>query len=119
MSDRISLDEPVHPGQSITSPSGEYTLILQEDSNLVLYRGEEALWASNTMHGEDESAENKSLVVQGDGNVVLYDADGQPIWASGSSYEAARPYVLVQDDGNVCLYDDEVEGCHWSTGTAQ
>lgn len=119
MFDRISLDERIHPGQSFTSPSGEYTLTFQEDSNLVLYRGEDALWASNTMHGEDESSENKSLILQGDGNFVLYNADGEPLWASGSSYDAAQPYVLVQDDGNVCLYDEGLEGCHWSTETAQ
>lgn len=119
MSDRISVDERIHPGRSFTSPSGEYTLILQEDSNLVLYRGEEPLWASNTMHGEGESSENKSLILQSDGNFVLYNADGDAIWASGSNYEAAQPYVLVQDDGNVCLYDEEIEGCHWTTDTAQ
>ena len=71
------------------------------------------------MHGEDESSENKSLILQSDGNLVLYNTDGEPLWASASNYEAARPYVLVQDDGNVCLYDEEVEGCHWNTGTTQ
>ncbi|KAF7509021.1 hypothetical protein GJ744_008416 [Endocarpon pusillum] len=48
-----------------------------------------------------ESSENKSLILQSDGNFVLYNADGDAIWASGSNYEAAQPYVLVQDDGNM------------------
>lgn len=51
---------------------------------------------------------------------MLYGAEGETLWASGSGYEGVgSPFVVVQDDGNVCLYDDEVEGRHWETGTAQ
>lgn len=121
MGDRLEGDTPIYPGQEFVSASGEYQLIFQEDSNLVLYKrnddGSEAIWASNTY--SDEGSTNHSVLVQLDGNFVLYNADGQALWASGSNYDAVKPYILVQDDGNVCLYDDEVEGCHWSTGTSQ
>lgn len=121
MSDRIEVDQRIHPGEEFFSASQEYRLVLQEDSNFVLYRrnedGEQALWASNTW--SEDGCENKSVILQTDGNFVLYDADGSALWASGSNYEAVRPFILIQDDGNVCLYDEEVEGCHWASETCQ
>lgn len=121
MSERIEVNDIIHPGQDRWSPNGAYQLILQEDSNFVLYRkidddNREPIWASNT-YTEEESS-NHSVVLQADGNFVLYNSNGEPIWHSGTEgYGALSPYVLVQDDGNVCLYDNEVEGCHWSTET--
>ena len=44
------------------------------------------------------------LVYQGDGNLVLYDAGGTPLWASHT--EGSLPGVLVmQGDGNLVMYD--------------
>lgn len=123
MGDRIEPNDIMYPGQDRWSYNGEYQLILQEDSNLVLYKkidddNKEPVWASNT-YTEEEST-NHSVLLQPDGNFVLYNSDGQAIWNSGSyEYGATSPYVLVQDDGNVCLYDNEVEGCHWATNTSQ
>lgn len=121
MSERIEVNDIIHPGQDRWSPNGAYQPILQEDSNFVLYRKidddhREPIWASNT-YTEEESS-NHSVVLQADGIFVLYNSNGEHIWHSGAEgYGASSPYVLVQDDGNVCLYDNEVEGCHWSTET--
>ncbi|MEQ1636410.1 MAG: hypothetical protein ABL903_06935 [Methylococcales bacterium] len=56
-----------------------------------------------------------SLIMQGDGNLVLYTDTGTPLWASntwGKPVEAA----VMQSDGNFVCYD---AGGHayWSTGT--
>lgn len=125
MSDRIEVDDILHPGDERWSGNGEYRLVLQDDNNFVLYKkidddgNQEPIWASNT-YLPDESCENKQVIMQQDGNLVLYNEEGNPLWDSGSSgYGAVSPYILVQDDGNVVLYDNEVEGVFWSTDTTQ
>ncbi|WP_158562892.1 SMI1/KNR4 family protein [Marinitenerispora sediminis] len=118
------VDEAVHgttllPGQalrrqSLTSASGEYTLIHQDDGNLVLYRNRDglALWASNTWGTEAGTAE-----LGQDGDLVLSDADGDPLWRSGT---AGRPgaRLVVGDDGDTVLYGAD-GGRLWATGTVQ
>ena len=41
--------------------------------------------------------------MQNDGNLVIYDASGAPVWASYTQGNAAR--AVVQDDGNFVVYD--------------
>ena len=46
MSDRLSPDEAMGPGHSITSPDGRATLVMQNDGNLVIYSASDAvLWS--------------------------------------------------------------------------
>lgn len=88
-----------------------------------------------------------SLSLQTDGNLVLYDQDGQPVWASGTdgrevgsatmqedgnlvlnapdggpvwasdSYGNDGAYVVVQDDRNVVIYSADGAPV-WATNTA-
>src|SRR5262249_33547664 len=66
--------------------TGMYTAaimaVMQGDGNFVLYRGfkadpANAVWATNTA-----GHAGAYLVIQNDGNLVLYDAKGKPLWAS-------------------------------------
>jgi hypothetical protein len=42
--------------------------------------------------------------MQNDGNLVIYDGSGAPVWSSGTwGNSAAR--AVVQDDGNFVVYD--------------
>src|SRR5919197_1433968 len=44
-----------------------------------------------------------SLGLQQDGNLVLYEPEGQPVWASGTAgREGSR--ATMQEDGNLVLY---------------
>ncbi len=83
-----------------TSPAGTYSLVQQTDGNLVLYRNSDhaALWASWT-----KDTTPGPLTLTSAGNLVLYDADHQKIWASGSSGKAAK--MDVRDDGNFEIVD--------------
>ena len=95
----------------LVSANGAYQLVMQTDSNLVLYRnaGYKALWASNTV--------GKGGVVatfQTDGNLVIYTADGEAVWAS-NTYDKGGMILLMQDDGNLVIYPTAL----WSTGTEQ
>ncbi|MEV4560328.1 hypothetical protein AB0K51_25480, partial [Kitasatospora sp. NPDC049285] len=59
-------------------------LTLQRDGNLVVYPNAAktfgtALWSSNTYNNSDDC-----MLLQPDGNLVIYRIDGVPIWSSGT-----------------------------------
>ena len=55
---------------------------MQSDKKLVLYDGSVAKWASETTGILDPRV---FLVVQNDGNLVIYERTGRAIWASGTA----------------------------------
>ncbi|MEU7691688.1 NBR1-Ig-like domain-containing protein [Microbispora hainanensis] len=56
------------------------------------------------------------LVMQGDGNLVLYRTDdGRPLWDTGT-WGKPVAHAVMQGDGNVVLYDDSGQA-HWATNT--
>ncbi|SPJ80702.1 uncharacterized protein FTOL_08824 [Fusarium torulosum] len=59
---------------------------MQEDGNLVIYDDSgkgKATWHTDTSAGKGNNS--TTLVVQNDGNVVLYNTGGVPIWATASN----------------------------------
>ncbi len=99
-------------GHAKTSCDGRVTLAHQTDGNVVVYdaaRGGRAVWSTGT-HGRATT----SLVMQGDGNFVLYNG-GHALWSSGTH---GRPgsSLAVQGDGNVVIYAPGPRAI-WSTGT--
>jgi hypothetical protein len=98
--DRLQSGARLLPGQALISGNGRYRLVYQSDGNLVLYDDVDQLplWASNT---GGSSAGN--AVMQGDGNFVVYDAQGVGRWATGTANNA-NAYLQVQNDGNVVVY---------------
>lgn len=104
--DTLPAGSRLTAGQSLVSPNARYRLVYQADGNLVLYDDVErtAPWASHTgattpgsawlqgdgnfvvldgqsvMRWATGTAGASRLVVQNDGNLVLYDAAGQPVW---------------------------------------
>jgi hypothetical protein len=113
-----------------TAGKGGNRLTLQKDHNLVLY-GETALWSTGTA-GKGASAK---LVIQNDGNLILYDG-ATPLWASQGLEKKATDHLEIngrlgpweqltspdghwtatfQKDGNfVVAYDRKAK---WSTRT--
>lgn len=102
----------LNPGQGITSPNGRYNFIYQTDGNLVLYGSNGALWASGT-YGRGVG----KAVMQGDGNLVVYNGSNQPLWASGT-FGNPGATLAVQDDGNVVIYRAD-HAAIWATNTVQ
>lgn len=103
------------PGQAIASPDRRFRLIYQTDGNFVLYRDDPGqsipLWATGT-----DGRALGVVVMQRDGNLVMYDEDVNPLWASGTDgNHDAR--LRVQSDGNVVIHvgDRQV----WETHTSQ
>lgn len=96
-------------GQSIHSPDGRFTFVMQTDGNLVLYGPSSALWASSTF-GSGYSAR-----FQGAGNLVVYTASGQAVWGSDGAFGGCET-LQVQNDGNVMI--SRADGSvRWATNT--
>ena len=56
-----------------------------------------------------------ALVLQPDGNLVLNDQDGQPVWASGTDGRDVST-AMMQADGNFVLYSPTNEPM-WASDT--
>jgi exopolysaccharide biosynthesis protein len=84
-------------------------LRFQRDGNVVLYEGrdgnpKDAVWSTGTNGDRKGFASHFSL--QTDGNMVLYDIDGHPLWASRTWACDNRPHtiMMLQSDGNMVIY---------------
>ena len=98
-------------GGLVTSCDGRFSLVLQEDGNLVLYQiGGIALWHTQT-HGQVAG----SLEMQGDGNLVLYSPSGAPMWHA-NTHGNPGAWVQLQDDGNLVITNGAVALWHSGTG---
>lgn len=114
-----------------TNGSAAQRLELQSDGNLVLYTAANAaLWNSQTRYGHTAlraptelragssitSPNGKyRLIMQGDGNLVLYDASNRALWHTGTDGSGANR-LAVQGDGNLVLYTAS-NGVSWQSGT--
>jgi hypothetical protein len=101
-------------GQALTSPNGQYQLVLQEDGNLVLYKDNSALWSSHT---DNQPVSHATLLE--DGNLVIYGYHG-PLWESNTSGHHGS-FLVVQDDGNIVMYKAPQDPAYavWATNTTQ
>jgi hypothetical protein len=85
-------------GSSWVSPDNQTGVAMQGDGHVVLYHNGVATWAANwTINRGDH------FVMQGDGNLVAYDASNAPVWWSGTNGHPGA-YLAVQDDGNLVVY---------------
>ncbi|RZC75050.1 hypothetical protein C5167_050525 [Papaver somniferum] len=106
--DTIFSGEKLSSGQFIENPP--YKFIMQNDCNLVLYKLDKALWASNTRGHGDECV----VLLQKNGNLVM-SSGSDVIWSSSSSRGPNSYRLVVQTDGNVVIYG----GATWATNTMQ
>ena len=113
MTDRLFAGQQLNVNQSINSSDNRFTLVMQDDGNVVLYRKQDnhPLWASGT-NGQDV----KRAVMQDDGNFVLYHTNGRPSWATGTQGKNGS-FLVLQNDGNLVIYwpSDPV----WASNTVQ
>jgi hypothetical protein len=97
--DRLTAGQSISRGGQLTSPDGKHRLILQEDGNLVLYSGNKPTWYTNSA-----GIAIKELVMQNNGELILYRYDGKPAWSSHTSGDT-NTFVALQNDGNLVIYD--------------
>ncbi len=84
----LASGEALWENQTRVSLDGAYRLQYQGDGNLVVVRlaDESCAWSSQT-----NGTTAGMTVMQGDGNLVVYNADWIPVWNSGTAgYDGAR-----------------------------
>jgi hypothetical protein len=92
-----SLDECIS-NKCLISNNKIYKMCQQGDGNLVLYKNDIAIWATNRFKMTSK------LCMQGDGNLVNY-SDNQPYWATDKFSTNTPHKAIMQDDGNFVVYD--------------
>ncbi len=97
-----------HP-QTLSSGTGQYVAAMQSDGNFVVYGDGRALWSSGT--GGNPRAR---LVLQDDGNLVLYAVGGQALWNSRTAGHSS-PSLQLQNDGALVVSSGSTP--LWSSGT--
>ncbi|PRP78541.1 hypothetical protein PROFUN_13598 [Planoprotostelium fungivorum] len=79
---------------------------LSSDATSTLYSDQQVLTSPDC---------NLRLVMQPDGNAVIYERNNRVRWASNSFCSGPNKLVM-QPDGNLVVYDKNM-GAYWSTGT--
>ncbi|MFC4158903.1 NBR1-Ig-like domain-containing protein [Chitinimonas lacunae] len=108
--DRLRSGETMRRGSELVAPNGLYKLAFQDDGNIVLYglSPTRAIWATNRRGAV-------TLTMQGDGNLVAYDAQNRPAWDTVTRGSKAVE-LRLQEDGNLVLYTEAGKAV-WTTRT--
>lgn len=90
-------------GTVVIARNGNYHMDFQSDGNLVLYNGNQALWASGKKLGGNAKLEFNAV-----GQVETWNLENDSMyWSTGSYYVESRRVVWVlQNDGNFVGYSD-------------
>lgn len=103
-------------GQSLVQ--GNYTMMLLNNGNLVLYDNSTStptsVWSTKTINDQGPH----ELVMQTDGNLCLY-GDNAAYWCSGTANKGKGPWTAaLLPDRNFCI-NDSTNSREWCTNTAK
>jgi hypothetical protein len=99
----------LRPGDYLESVDRQSVFRVQDDGNTVLYTDFKPTWYTGMQGNVDR------LVMQTDGNLVLYNKSNQPLWASGTNGNPGA-YFAIQTDGNAVIYSASNVPL-WASGT--
>lgn len=111
-------------------------LLMQSDGNLVLYEtsaNQTALWDTGSNWDSNNSGlfygqsipegttiysqnDGYRLILQDDGNLVLYNSENTPSFCTGTSGSGSGDFLAMQTDGNLVLYNSS-DTALWDSGT--
>ncbi|MFD8073916.1 caspase family protein [Streptomyces sp. NPDC059718] len=104
---QLLAGEILYAGDDISSNNGRYRLLLRiSDGNLMLLADGDAVWESGPQHAA-------VLWNQNDGNLVLKNSAGDPVWDSATAGDTDCT-LTVTDDGHVVLRRDVDGALRWS-----
>lgn len=96
------VGDTLQSGQRLTANQalavGGWAGVMQSDGNFVVYANGQPQWSTST--GGRPGA---SLLMQPDGNAVVYSSANQPLWNSGTG-DNPGSRMLLQTDGNLVIY---------------
>lgn len=82
----------------LLSADSHSALALQSDGNLALYASFKLVWQSEAL-----GAEVDRVIMQTDGNLVIYDGSSRPLWATNTTGNPGA-WLALQADGNLVVY---------------
>jgi hypothetical protein len=104
LSDSMYEDDVLRGGQAIVSSDGSTMLLMGVDGSLTITKQQVTKWSLQFPNPNE-----RSLRLQGDGNLVLYDIcdTGEcSVWSSGTSGRGnGKKYLVMQNDINLVLFD--------------
>lgn len=108
----LKSGETLNIDDYLISPEGQSIFTLQRNGALSLYSNFSSIWSRNL----DVSATR--IVMQTDGNLVVYNQAGQSLWNAGTQNNPGASLIL-QTDGNLVIYAADGTSPLWSTATSQ
>lgn len=96
--DTLLADQGLSSGEQRISTNGTTTLTHQGDGNVVVRKSNRVLFQTNTA-GQGSAA----LIMQADGNLVLYRSDGHPLFNTRTHGNPGAG-MRVENDGRVVVY---------------
>ena len=97
----LDAGQTLRRGHQLTSDDGRFRAVMQRDGNLVGYSRDGVVWNTGT------TGPDNRLVLQEDGNAVIYAADDSVQWASGTTGAGSR--LVLTNTGSL-----EVLGAGWT-----
>ncbi|OQV19779.1 hypothetical protein BV898_06318 [Hypsibius exemplaris] len=110
----LESGEALSVGQSLWSPGRSVQLKMERTGNLTIYRqcDNKSIWSSATS-GTDSNP--RSVVMQENGNLAIYNGEGLLVWSSGTFQPLFRGAKLrLEDKGSLCIYTQGE--CLWESG---
>jgi hypothetical protein len=118
--DTLQAGQRLGADERLTSANGRFTLLMQGDGNLVLYRDAVdvagAYWATGTVWLPVDQRPT-TLALRADAQLVLYDGNEVVRWASGTWGDFVDPRLVLHDDGNLVVHHDGGARV-WASGAA-
>ncbi|XP_017157325.1 mannose-specific lectin-like [Poecilia reticulata] len=100
----LSKNDELRKGDYLMSNNGQWKAVFQDDGNFVIY-GWKSTWASDT-NGSDVTR----LIMQADCDLVMYNDNNQPKWATGTYKQGNHVCRLhLTDEGVLRLHQDNQE----------
>lgn len=95
-SNTLLSKERLYAGEYLCSENGEFMFGLRDDGDLALWSEDATLWSAGTSGAS-------YLHMQLLGNLVVYDENIQPLWASNTSGNQGA-YLTLEDDGRAIVW---------------
>ena len=88
------------------SLNGRFWLICIVNTIVILdTQQNKVIWQQGT---KPVANQNGKFLLSPDGNLILFDHTGIPVWSTYTTNKGVPPYrAIIQNDGNFCLYDSK------------
>lgn len=113
--DKLTAGERLYSGQKLTSPNGEYTLEVQTDGNLGIYRAADHVPVYGALSVGKPISYGYYATLQYDGNFAVKDGDNAAVWytATQNRIGYAANIVRLMDNGTLQVFSGSQS--IWST----